>query len=303
MIRWIVKRFWPRLYRAMMKWQQDDGLTWAASLAYYAAFSFFPLVLVIIAGAGFVLRFSQSAQLHQQQLVKLIGEQTSPKLADEIAKIFSGVQTNAGISGPVGLATLVLGAIGIFMQLEAAFDRIWKINANGDGPKRTLLRILRTVLFTRLRAFLMLIGAGVVVLAAFISNMVVAGISRYAEQLPMGTLLFHGLQLAASAFLNALMFTLLYRVLPKKHVPWLQAIGGGLVAGVAWEIGRQLLALIIVGKSYTAYGVIGSFIVLMLWFYYASMVLLFGAEFVQVGGTSDDVPASSTAKADARNET
>ncbi|HEV2971498.1 MAG TPA: hypothetical protein VGY55_16095 [Pirellulales bacterium] len=63
--------------------------------------------------------------------------------------------------------------------------------------------------------------AGVIVLVAFIFNMVVAGISRYAEQLPMGTLLFHFLQIAASAFLNALMFTLLCRVLPKKHVPWL----------------------------------------------------------------------------------
>jgi membrane protein len=68
------------------------------------------------------------------------------------------------------------------------------------------------------------------------------------------------------------------------------------VAGVAWEIGRQLLALLIVGKSYTAYGVIGSFIVLMLWFYYASVVLLFGAEFVQVGGNSGDDPAPSTAQ-------
>ena len=85
------------------------------------------------------------------------------------------------------------------------------------------------------------------------------------------------------------MFTIIYRVIPKRHVPWLQAIGGGLVAGVAWEIGRQLLALLIVGKSYTAYGVIGSFIVLMLWFYYAGLVLLFGAEFVQVGSVGAEV--------------
>jgi membrane protein len=74
-------------------------------------------------------------------------------------------------------------------------------------------------------------------------------------------------------------------------VPWKQAIGGGLVAGVAWEIGRQLLAFLIVGKSYTAYGVIGSFIVLMLWFYYASVVLLFGASFVAVASVEQVPPA------------
>jgi membrane protein len=285
MLHWLTQRFWPRLYQAAMKWQQDDGLTWAASLAYYGAFSFFPLVLVILAGAGLVLSVSPSAQLHQKQLIELIGAQTSPKLADEIANVLSGVKSSAAIGGPIGLATLVLGAIGIFMQLEAAFDRIWKVTGE-NGTKRSFVRIIRTVLFTRLRAFLMLIGAGLIVLAAFTANMVLAGISRYSEGIPMGTLVFHLLQLGLSAFLNGLMFTLIYRVIPKRHVPWRQAIGGGLVAGTAWEIGRQLLALLIVGKSYTAYGVIGSFIILMLWFYYAGLVLLFGAEFVQVGQAS-----------------
>ncbi len=279
MITWLTKRFWPRLYRAATKWQEDDGLTWAASLAYYGAFSFFPLVLVLLAGAGFVLEFSPKAELKKEQLVKIVSEQASKDVGDEMDKVLSGVQTNAPISGPVGLATLAFGAIGIFMQLEAAFDRIWKVTSNG-GPKRTLWRILRTVLFTRLRAFLMLIGVGIIVLAAFTANMVLSGISRYTDQMPMGAVVFHFMQLGLSAFLNGFMFTLIYRVIPKRHVPWKQAIGGGLVAGVAWEIGRQLLAFLIVGKSYTAYGVIGSFIVLMLWFYYASVVLLFGASFV-----------------------
>jgi membrane protein len=281
MISWITRRFWPRLYRAANKWQEDDGLTWSASLAYYGAFSFFPLVLVIIAGAGLVLSFSPSARFQQQQLIQLINEQVSPKLADEVDKIMSGVKSSAGVSGPVGLLTLAFGAIGIFMQLEAAFDRIWKVTF--DGPKRTIWRILRTVLYTRLRAFLMLIGVGLIVLLAFTANIALAYISRYTDQIPMGSSLFHLLQLAASASLNGFMFTIIYRVIPKLHVRWSQAIAGGLVAGIAWEIGRQLLAFLIVGKSYTAYGVIGSFIVLMLWFYYASMVLLFGAEFVAVG--------------------
>jgi membrane protein len=283
MISWFTRRFWPRLYRAANKWQEDDGLTWAASLGYYGAFSFFPLVLVIIAGAGIVLSVSPSARVQKQQLiVDPIRNQFSPALGDEVDKIMSGVQTSASTSGPVGLATLVLGAIGIFMQLEAAFDRIWKVTADG-GPKRTIWRILRTVLFTRLRAFLMLIGVGLIVLLAFMANMVLSGVSRYTDRIPLGAVVFHLMQLGLSAFLNGLMFTLIYRVIPKRHVAWKQAVAGGLVAGIAWEIGRQLLAFLIVGKSYTAYGVIGSFIVLMLWFYYASMVLLFGAEFVAVG--------------------
>src|SRR5205807_9008802 len=101
MISWITRRFWPRLYGAANKWQEDDGLTWAASLAYYGAFSFFPLVLVLIAGAGVVLSFSPSAQFQQQQLIHIISDQVSPKLAEEVDKVMSGVKSSAGISGPV----------------------------------------------------------------------------------------------------------------------------------------------------------------------------------------------------------
>ena len=284
MITWLSKRFWPRLYRAANKWQEDDCLTWAASLAYYGAFSFFPLVMVAIAGAGMLANVSPKVRLQQQQLIiEPIRNQFSPGLADEVEKVLDAVQTKAPVTGPIGLVTLILGAIGIFMQLEAAFDRIWKVTYSG-GPRNPIWQIVVNVFFTRLRAFLMLLGVGLILIATFVANMVLGGISRYSDAIPMGATLFHVLQLGVSAFFNGLMFTLIYRVIPKPHVPWRQAIGGGLFAGVAWEIGRQLLALIIVSKSYSAYGVIGSFIVLMLWFNYASIVLLFGAEYVQVGG-------------------
>ncbi len=283
MIMWLTKRFWPRLYRSAAKWQEDDGLTWAASLAYYAAFSFFPFVLVVIAVVGIVVRFSPTLQIQQQQLIiEPIHNQLSPALADDVETMLSSVQTKAPITGPIGLVTLVLGAIGIFMQLEAAFDRIWRM-PGGGAARTTVWSLIRNVVVTRLRAFLMLIGVGLIIIVAFTVNMVLGGISRYSNDIPMGTTLFHLLQLGASAFLNGLMFTLVYRVIPKRHVPWKQAIGGGLFAGVLWEIGRQILALVIVSKSYSAYGVIGSFIVLMLWFNYASMVLLLGAEFVEAG--------------------
>src|SRR5437773_8676747 len=98
MLRWLTKRFWPRLYRAILKWQQDDGLTWAASLSYYAAFSFFPLVLVLLAAAGFVVQFWSYAQLKQESIVRLIGEQFSPALEEQVKKILEGVQTDAPVT-------------------------------------------------------------------------------------------------------------------------------------------------------------------------------------------------------------
>ena len=105
--------------------------------------------------------------------------------------------------------------------------------------------------------------------------------------MPFGRSLFHLLPIAVGAALNTLCFTLLYRLLPKRRVLWRHAVAGALVAGIAWEIGRQLLSLFLIGGSYGAYGVVGSLIVLMLWCNYGSMVLLFGAEYVEISGRGE----------------
>ncbi len=211
----------------------------------------------------------------------MIGQQWSTKLADQLESILNGVENHAPISGPIGLAILVYSAIGIFTQLDAAFDRIWK-NQEDPNRRRGWLAMLRNVLFVRLRAFLMLLGLGGIVVLTFITGLVVSAIARHAQDVPLGQTLFHWVNIAIGAGLNMLFFTLVYRLVPRFPVQWRHAMGGAIVAGIAWEIGRQLLGMFLVGGTYTAYGVIGSFIVMMLWFNYASMVLLYGAEFVEI---------------------
>ena len=83
--------------------------------------------------------------------------------------------------------------------------------------------------------------------------------------------------------LNAVVFTLLYRALPRVRIAWKFAIRGGIVAAGIWEIGRQILASVVIGQHYTsAYGIIGSMLAIMLWIYYAAAVVFVGAEYVEV---------------------
>jgi membrane protein len=103
-------------------------------------------------------------------------------------------------------------------------------------------------------------------------------------------LLFRSLNALLGIGVNALFFGLVYRFMPKRPVGWRRALAGGLLAALLWEIGRQLLTQFLVGSSYTAYGVVGSFILMMLWFNYASMVLLYGAEYVAIGCQQDAAP-------------
>jgi len=280
-LRYLLASSWEILRETITRWNRNDGSTLAASMAYYAAFSFFPLLLVLISALGFALQFSTGAQNSQEQLLKLLSDSTSPKLAEEVRYILSEVRTQARINGPVGLVTLLLGAIGIFTQLDTAFERIWH---SGEPAHRGVWGAIRNTLGQRLKAFLALIVLGLLVIAAFFANAVVAAIHSWAGQVPLIDNGWHYAQFFFSLSLNAVVFTLLYKVMPKTQVRWRDAACGGLLVAVLWQIGSHLLAAIVVSSRYSAYGVVGSFILMMLWVYCASTLIFIGAQFVQVLG-------------------
>jgi membrane protein len=180
----------------------------------------------------------------------------------------------------VGVATLLFGAIGIFAHLDLSFDRIWKV-----PPATETVGYLRTfynVVHGKFRAFLMMLIMGLVMIAAFIGSMVISGMREYAAALPAGHFLWHLTQTATGVLINSLYFFVIYKSLSKRKVRWREAAAGGLLAGIAWEIGRQVLASFVIGKNYSAYGIVGAFIAMLLWFFYASCLLFYGAEYVQV---------------------
>ncbi len=279
MITWAKIRLWPRLKQTVKHWKEDDGNLLAAAMAYYATLSFFPLLLILISALGLLLRFSGGTQDAQRELLALLEKNTSATLSEHVAGILAQIRASAVISGPLGLVALLLAAIGIFTQFERAFDRIWKIDRRrGTG----IIAAVRHTLFRRLRAFLMLLGVGILVFAGFIGGMVASAVGRYATDLPGGGLAWNLVHIAGGVVLNWLLFTVIYKILPKVRVRWSEASRGGLVAAVLWEAARQLLAVLLLSKKYTAYRLVGSLIGLMLWMYVAASVLFLGAEYVRV---------------------
>src|SRR5689334_24580719 len=107
MIKNLLRNLWETVAETATRWNRNDGSTLAASMAYYAAFSFFPLVMVLISGLGFALQFSANAQNAQEQLLKFLSESASKEFASEVAHILSEVQTQATINGPLALGTLL----------------------------------------------------------------------------------------------------------------------------------------------------------------------------------------------------
>ncbi len=282
----IVKQLWTILEKTITRWTRNDGNLLAASMAYYAAFSFYPLLWVLISVLGFALRFSASAQNARQQLLDFLSRSMSPALADEVARLLSGVQDRAG-TGVIVSFILLVGAIGIFSQLESAFDRLWHaVTPHERGVKAAILNAL----WNRLKAFLTLIGLGVVVIVAFVSQLLLTGVQNWAqeEHLSWTALLWPRLQFVLSLTLNAGALALIFKMIPRATVRWRDALIGGLLVAASWQIGAQIVSRYIVGGHYTAYGVVGSFIAMMLWVYCASILLFLGAQLVQVLGHPEE---------------
>lgn len=281
----VVKRIFWQLYEAYQNWQKDDAAVLAAGTSYYMALSFFPLLLVLLSIMGFLLRFTGWGIDAQQRLFSLLADNVAPSLAGQVEDALSSVKTNAVLSGPVGLITLLLASMAVFTYFEKAFDRVWNI----PGKEYTgILAAIRHILWQRLRAFLLLLGVWLLVIAAFLFNMSLTTMQTFASaHLMMSATAWSLLTAVAAVGMNWLLFTILYKILPKAPVRWKAAAGGGLLASVIWETGRRILAALVIGSHYSVYGVVGAFIAIMLWVYYAAATVFFGAEFVQVIGSRD----------------
>lgn len=268
------------LVRAILKgYREDDGNLLAAAMAYYATLSFFPLLLVLISAFGLVLQFSNAARDAQEELLRLLADNSSPGFARHVGNVVTQVRNHAAVGGPVGMFFLLLASIGIFAQFERAFSRIWKIvNPSRQG----ILAAVRNALFHRLRAFLMLSAVGALVVVAFVATMAASWFQPLTEGVPGLSLLWDGCRFGAGVAVNCVLFALLYRVLPRAAVRWREAFYGGLLAALLWEVARQVLAMVLALSRYNAYGLVGSMILIMLWFYVGSSLLLLGAECVRV---------------------
>jgi membrane protein len=276
----ILKSLFLQLYHVVEKWQKDDAAELAAATSYYMALSFFPLLLILFSIAGFFLQFTGWGQDAQQRLLTLLADQVAPSLASQVKTALSSLGTRAIFNGPVGLITLLLASLGVFAYFDAAFDRIWNLpQAESSGVISSILRILKN----RFRAFVYMLGLGLLIIAGFLISMSLATAQTMAsDALPISSTVWDLFTVVVAVVINWLLFTLLYKLLPKAPVPWRYAAAGGLLASVVWEIGRRILAAFVIGSHYSVYGVVGAFIAIMLWVYYASATVFLGAEYVHI---------------------
>lgn len=251
----------------------DEALSRGAAIAFYAITSLAPVVLIVIAVAGLVFGQEAAQNAISGQFSALMGKQAADLLESVIAS--ASAKSSGVVATVIGIVTLIATASGVFGEMQAALNTIWKTRSRG------------TILSRLVRARIASLGlVGALGFLLIVSLAVSAGLTAFAnhlDMLPVGAVLLSGLNFAISLLLFAVLFGAIYKVLPDRTLQWKDVIVGALMTSVLFNIGKTIIGWYI-GSSAVAssYGAAGGLIVLLLWVYYSAQIFLFGAEFTKI---------------------
>ena len=271
-------RAWRVLANAFDHWVRADCTTQAAAVSFYAALSLFPFVIVLISGIGLFFEVFESGQNAEETVLTLLSEVFSPEMSQSVGKILQGIQDQARVTGPIASLVLVYLGSRVFTQIDTAFEHIWDVRNQKRGFRGTL----KDWAFTRMRSIALIGGFGAVgIMIFFGSTLVYTAESLFSEWFPDAKSVWGLRTYVISVFTNAIVFGGLYRFMAKRPTRWKLCFGTGLLVAVLWEVGRIILASLVIGERYTALGVAGSFLGILLWIFYNNLALFLGAVLIR----------------------
>lgn len=265
---------------AFSDFSEDDCPTQAAALSYYTVFSLPPLLVLIIVLASLIFDPAAVQQAIQGQMQGLIG----PSGGEAIRSILTHAQRPEGrnLAAILGLGALLLGAGGAFLQLQSALNRAWEVKPDPrqGGIRNFLMKRLLSLGLVLALGFLLLVSLAIGAALSALGD----AVSRFVPGLSDVLLLVinHVVSLAVTTAL----FAAIFRYLPDAVVRCRDVWVGALVTGLLFEAGKFAIGFYL-GKSNPgeAFGAAGSLALVLVWIYYSSMLILFGAEFTQVWAT------------------
>jgi membrane protein len=265
------------LKQTFQEWLQDKAPQLGAALAYYTVFSLAPLILVLLAIVGVIFREDPAGAWDKitQQMSYLL-DSSAVEVVQSIAQKASqpGKSTIATI---IGVALALFGASGVFGQLQDALNTIWGVKAK---PGRGIWGFLRN----RFLSFAMVGGICFLLLVSLAIEALLKGFSHYVQSLlPGGVVIALAIYLVFDFTVVVLLFAMIFKFLPDVKIQWRDVWIGAVITAILFGMGKWLLGFYLgSGAAGSAYGAASSLITLLLWVYYSSQILLFGAEFTQV---------------------
>jgi membrane protein len=268
-----MRAFLTKLYNI---WISERPSQLAAGLAYYGMFSFAPVIFIGYSVAGLFIDQLAAAERMYQRLESVLGPETSGFIQDAVSAIGQTDRGGTLLGSLISLIALIAAASGLFLQLQYALNKIWRVPPPEKGQTGAYIR-------QRLFAFIMVLGVSFLLILATLTNLIIRWFGSWLEILfevsaPSVFLTFLG-----SLVLLTLSFAVLYKVLPDVEITWRDVWAGSFTAALMVMLFALLLGLFFTsGVIGSAFEAAGAFAVLLSGIYYVAQIFLFGAVFCRV---------------------
>ena len=272
---------WSFFREAGCQWSAHNAPRLGAALAYYTVLSLAPLLVVVAAICGSAFGDAAVRGELYWQIKDVVGSQS----AEAIQTLLAGAhRPSAGLAGVLGFGVLVAGASGVFAELRDTLNYIWDAPLPVSSGLGSMIRY-------RAYSIAMALGLGFLLMASLALS---AGVQSVHIVLSPGLLELSNF--IATLLFTAILFALIYRIVPQVPVDWGDVGIGSGVTAVLFTLGKFLIGVYLAKAGVgSAYGAAGSLIVLLVWVYYSAQVFLFGAEFTHVYASHRGSPAIQNA--------
>ncbi len=269
-----MKKIWTLVRETAREWSEDKAPRMAAALSYYTVFSIPALLFLVITVASLIL--------DRQEVREAVLAEIANALSQESAEAVGAMIDSASLgdrSGPafvVGLVVLLLGASGVFNQLQDALNTIFEVRLR---PGNFLLMIQK-----RFFSFLIVLALGFLLLVSLVLSTALNALASFLQGLlPGSDSIFQGVNFLLPFIVIAVLFALMFRYLPDAVISWRDVWPGAILTSLLFNIGKTLLSLYLARSNLAnTFGAAASVILIFVWVYYTAQILFIGAEFTQV---------------------
>jgi membrane protein len=258
------------------EWNDDDAFTNAAAVSYYAVFSLPAIMIIIVTVAGYVFGEAAVAGKISDTISGAMGQDAARQIETMIASAHSG--QSSGIMTVIGILTLLVGATGLFIQLQKSLNRMWDVKTNPDAG-------VGKMLIDRMLSLGVILSIGFLLMISLVVTAAVSALTGWLMTMIPDFLVygFYILDFILSFATITLLFALIFKMLPDVKIEFRSVWVGAAVTAFLFMLGKFGISIYL-GKSEpgSAYGAAGSLILILLWVYYSCLILFFGAEFTQI---------------------
>ncbi len=270
-----LRNFFGLLKDSAIASNNDDILKLSGALSFYTIFSIAPMLIVTIS-VGSLIFGRDAIQGHLfGQINSLVGDQAAAEIQDMLKH--TSLHKDNMLATIVGLVVFFIGATGIFVEIQSTINRIWGLKAR---PQKGFIKYL----VNRVLSFAMVVSTGFLMVVSLLASTLVEILNdRLNEFLPNTAIIIAITNNCVALMIITILFAVIFKYLPDSIVKWSDAFVGALFTSVLFLAGKYLIA-IYVSRSALAgtYGAAGSLVVILLWIYYSSVLLYFGAEFTKL---------------------